>query len=134
MLDSDAREAGLQHELKSLQRLRPVRSRFRDDVDTTLWDPLERGQDDEELQARWRAAAASDDLLRRVTRRDPDDVASRHQRLEEDDMSFRKDETFILDDVPVRVVRLINRDEVQLENTATGGNLDPQGLQPVRRL
>lgn len=35
-------------------------------------------------------------------------------------MFFRKNLLLVLDDVPVRVVRTINRDEVQLENTATG--------------
>lgn len=75
MLDSDAREAGLQHELKYLQRLRPVRGRFREDVDATLWDPLERGEDTEEQRARWHSAKQiCDELLLRVMRRDPDEL------------------------------------------------------------
>lgn len=75
MLDTDVREAGLQDELKQLQRLRPVRGRFRGDVDPNLWDPRQRCEPDDELLARWaRAQRICDDLLKRVMRRDPEDL------------------------------------------------------------
>lgn len=75
MLDVDARDNDLQRELKELQRLRPVRGRFREDLDPHAWDPLWKEAVSEELLARWRKAQRiCDDLLTRVMRRDPEDL------------------------------------------------------------
>jgi hypothetical protein len=75
MLDEDARANGLQRELKELQRLRPARGRFRDDLDPNAWDPLYRQAVDEEMLERWRRAQRTcDELLMRVMRRDPEDL------------------------------------------------------------
>jgi hypothetical protein len=75
MLDNDAREGNLQRELKELQRLRPARGRFREDLDPHAWDPHWKEAVSEELLARWRnAQRICDDLLTRVMRRDPEDL------------------------------------------------------------
>lgn len=75
LLDTDVRDAGLQRTLKLLQRERPVRGRFRADIDPSQWDPLGRTKATEEQLARWKhAQLICDDLLRRVMHRDPDEL------------------------------------------------------------
>lgn len=75
MLDNDAREDKLQRELKELQRLRPARGRFREDLDPNAWDPHWKEAVSEDLLARWRnAQRICDELLMRVMRRDPEDL------------------------------------------------------------
>lgn len=75
LLDTDIRAHGLQTTLKLLQRERPVRGRYRADVDATLWDPHGRTPGSAEQLARWQyAQQVCDDLLRRVMRRNPDDL------------------------------------------------------------
>lgn len=75
MLDTDARADGLQTTLKLLQRDRPVRGRYQADIDATMWDPHGRMPASAEQLARWQhAQRICDDLLRRVMRRNPDDL------------------------------------------------------------
>jgi len=75
LLDTDVRAHGLQTTLKLLQRERPVRGRYRADVDATLWDPHGRAPASAEQLVRWQnAQRVCDDLLRRVMRRNPDDL------------------------------------------------------------
>lgn len=81
MLDTDVRAHGLQRTLKLLQRERPARGRFREGLDTSLWDPLGRHDPTNPQLERWEAAKkACDELLARVMRRDPDELISTNAR------------------------------------------------------
>jgi len=75
VLRSDVQQNGLQDDLEILFRNRPIRGRFRDDTDTTMWDPEKGTCPPPEIQQRWdNAKRACDELLHRVMRRDPDDL------------------------------------------------------------
>lgn len=73
--EHDVRREGFQDELKELLRLRPNVGRYRPTIDSSRWDPLDRPVMDMQLERRWRAAQqACDELLKRVMRRDPDEL------------------------------------------------------------
>lgn len=75
VFSSDVRRSGLQHELEVLLRERPAPGRYRDDVDTSLWDPLGEVEPSKEMAVRWAEAKRTcDELLRRVMGRDPDEL------------------------------------------------------------
>lgn len=65
----------LQQQLTLLFRTRPIRARYRADIDATLWDPEKGTLPPAETQQQWEAAKRQcDDLLRQIMRRDPDDL------------------------------------------------------------
>lgn len=65
----------LQPQLELLFRTRPVRTRYRADIDATLWDPENGTCPTAEILQQWEDAQRQcDELLRRIMRRDPDDV------------------------------------------------------------
>lgn len=75
LTETDVRPEGLQHELKSLLRERPVGARMRSNIDATAWDPISAVQPSGETLRRWREAQKQcDALLDRVMRRDPDEL------------------------------------------------------------
>ena len=75
VLRSDVQQNGLQNKLELLLRDRPARGRYRDDIDTTLWDPEIGTCPTPDLQQLWESAKREcDELLQRVMRRDPDDL------------------------------------------------------------
>nr|WP_306456889.1 TnsA endonuclease N-terminal domain-containing protein [Paraburkholderia bryophila] len=65
----------LQLQLELLFRTRPVRTRYRTDIDATLWDPESGTLPSAEIQQQWEDAKHQcDELLRRIMRRDPDEL------------------------------------------------------------
>ena len=77
LLDTDVREGDLQTMLKGLQRTRPARGRYREDLDANLFDPLQRSSPTAEALTRWaEAQRICTELLDRVMRRDPGDLLS----------------------------------------------------------
>lgn len=72
---SDLVADDLQVKLELLFRARPRRTRYRSDIDATLWDPENGTSPSVEIQQQWEGAKRQcDDLLRRVMKRDPDDL------------------------------------------------------------
>lgn len=77
MLDTDVRANGLQRDLKLLQRDRPARGRWRGGIDPAAWDPECSTEVPEHLRELWwNAKRECDALLKRVMRRDPDELFS----------------------------------------------------------
>lgn len=75
ILCSDVRQSDLQRELEVLIRERPAPRRYRSDIDASVWDPLGRVAPSREFSERWeRAKRICDELLRRLMRRDPDEL------------------------------------------------------------
>ncbi|MFL9890929.1 Tn7 transposase TnsA N-terminal domain-containing protein [Paraburkholderia sp. RL17-381-BIF-C] len=65
----------LQLRLELLFRTRPVRTRYRADIDAALWDPENGSLPPADVQEQWEDAKRQcDDLLRRIMNRDPDDL------------------------------------------------------------
>ncbi|MGF6965746.1 hypothetical protein OKW43_002774 [Paraburkholderia sp. WC7.3g] len=65
----------LQLQLELLFRARPVRTRYRTDIDATLWDPENGTPPPADIEQQWEDAKRQcDDLLRRIMKRDPDDL------------------------------------------------------------
>lgn len=75
VLRSDLVVDDLQRQLALLFRVRPVRARYRPDIDPTLWDPENGSAPPAEIQQLWDdAKRRCDELLRRIMKRDPDDL------------------------------------------------------------
>ncbi|RQR83569.1 hypothetical protein DID97_12215 [Burkholderia sp. Bp8977] len=69
-LDND-----LQHQLELLLKARPIRRRYRPNIDATLWDPENGTHLPAELQQQWEDAKREcDAFLHRIMKRDPDDL------------------------------------------------------------
>ncbi|MGB8421612.1 TnsA endonuclease N-terminal domain-containing protein [Paraburkholderia sp.] len=74
---SDLLANDLQRRLALLLRMRPPRGRYRPDIDTSLWDPENGTPPPADIQQQWEDAKRQcDDLLRRIMKRDPDDLLS----------------------------------------------------------
>ncbi|MDR6496394.1 hypothetical protein J2797_006321 [Paraburkholderia terricola] len=74
---SDLLANDLQGRLALLLRMRPLRGRYRPDIDTSLWDPENGTPPPVNIQQQWEDAKRQcDDLLRRIMKRDPDDLLS----------------------------------------------------------
>ncbi|MBY4708595.1 hypothetical protein K6V18_26535 [Ralstonia insidiosa] len=75
ILCRDVRENDLQRELEILIRERPAPRRYRGDIDAGVWDPFGRVVPSKEFSERWsEAKRICDELLRRLMRRDPDEL------------------------------------------------------------
>ncbi|MCA8218980.1 hypothetical protein LGN20_34200 [Burkholderia cepacia] len=75
VLRSDLVSTELQDKLALLLRMRPLRTRYRPDIDPTLWDPEHGTQPPAEVQQQWEHAKQEcDALLHRIMKRDPDDL------------------------------------------------------------
>lgn len=75
VLRSDLVVNDLQRQLAILFRVRPVRARYRPDIDSTLWDPENGVAPPTEIEQQWEDAKRQcDDLLRRIMKRDPGDL------------------------------------------------------------
>ncbi|WP_244137814.1 hypothetical protein [Burkholderia sp. BCC1644] len=75
ILRSDLVATDLQDKLALLLRMRPLRTRYRPDIDPTLWDPEHGTQPQAEVQQQWENAKQEcDALLHRIMKRDPDDL------------------------------------------------------------
>ena len=75
VLCCDVRENDLQQELQTLLRERPAPGRYRSDIDASVWDPLGRVVPSKDFNERWtKAKRICDELLRRLMRRDPDEL------------------------------------------------------------
>lgn len=71
----DVRENDLQQELQILLRERPAPGRYRSDIDASVWDPLGQFVPPKEFSERWsEAKRICDELLKRLMRRDPDEL------------------------------------------------------------
>ncbi|WP_260858647.1 hypothetical protein [Paraburkholderia sp. BCC1885] len=67
----------LHGKLVLLLRMRPLRGRYRPDIDTSLWDPENGTTPSADIQQQWEDAKRQcDDLLSRIMNRDPDDFLS----------------------------------------------------------
>ncbi|MFM0086902.1 hypothetical protein PQR46_08175 [Paraburkholderia sediminicola] len=75
VLRSDLIANGLPDRLQLLLSVRPVRGRYRPSLNTTLWDPENGIPPSDEIHEKWENAKREcDDLLRRIMKRDPDDL------------------------------------------------------------
>ncbi|WP_245641441.1 TnsA endonuclease N-terminal domain-containing protein [Paraburkholderia bannensis] len=75
VLRSDLIANDLQDRLQLLLSVRPMRGRYRTNIDATLWDPENETHPSEELQQQWKSAKREcDALLQRIMKRDPDDL------------------------------------------------------------
>ncbi len=75
VLRSDLVADDLQTKLELLFRARPRRTRYRSDIDATLWDPENGTSPSVEIQQQWEDAKRQcDELLGRIMKRDPDDL------------------------------------------------------------
>jgi hypothetical protein len=75
VLRSDLLANHLQGRLSLLLRMRTRRTRYRADIDTSLWDPEYGTLPPPDIQREWEAAKRQcDDLLRGIMNRDPDDL------------------------------------------------------------
>jgi hypothetical protein len=67
----------LQGQLALLFKMRPLPGRYRPDIDASLWDPANGTLPPADVQQLWEDAKRQcDDLLRRIMKRDPDDLLS----------------------------------------------------------
>ncbi len=75
VLRSDLIANGLQDRLQLLLSARPMRGRYRLNIDATLWDPENGTHPSTEVQQQWKSAKREcDALLQRIMKRDPDDL------------------------------------------------------------
>lgn len=75
ILLSDLIANDLQRQLELLLRMRPLRTRYRACIDATQWDPENGTVPPPVILWQWEDAQRQcDDLLRRIMRRDPDDL------------------------------------------------------------
>ncbi|WP_421378554.1 Tn7 transposase TnsA N-terminal domain-containing protein [Paraburkholderia sp. DD10] len=75
VLRSDLIANELDQKLALILGQRPRRIRFRTDIDPTIWDPEMGTVPSADIQQRWEDAKREcDELLRRITNRDPDDL------------------------------------------------------------
>jgi hypothetical protein len=75
VLRSDLIADDLQQHLAHLLRQRPLRNRYRPDIDATQWDPENGTQPSATLQRQWEEAKHEcDELLGRIMGRNPDDL------------------------------------------------------------
>ncbi|MFM0658605.1 Tn7 transposase TnsA N-terminal domain-containing protein [Paraburkholderia sediminicola] len=75
VLRSDLVANDLQRQLGLLFRMRPLRARYRPDIDSSLWDPENGSTPPADVQQQWEDAKRQcDELLRRIMKRDPDDL------------------------------------------------------------
>jgi len=75
VLRSDLVANDLQAKLKLLLSVRPVRGRYRPNLNTALWDPENGLVPSDEIDQKWENAKREcDDLLSRIIKRDPDDL------------------------------------------------------------
>ncbi|WP_321960070.1 TnsA endonuclease N-terminal domain-containing protein [Paraburkholderia sp. J7] len=75
VLRSDLIADDLPNRLQLLLSVRPARGRYRPSLNTALWDPEYGTSPSNEISEKWENAKREcDDLLRRVMKRDPDDL------------------------------------------------------------
>jgi|GEM_PF-3125826 len=75
VLRADLIADDLQRRLELLLRERPLRGRYRANIDATLWDPERSTVPSADVQRQWQDAQRQcDDLLGRIMKRDPDDL------------------------------------------------------------
>ncbi|WP_244134792.1 TnsA endonuclease N-terminal domain-containing protein [Burkholderia gladioli] len=75
VLRSDLIANGLQDRLQLLLSARPMRGRYRLNIDATLWDPENGTHPSAEVLQQWENAKREcDALLQRIMKRDPDDL------------------------------------------------------------
>ncbi len=75
VLRSDLIANDLQLHLAHLLRQRPLRNRYRPDIDCTLWDPESGTEPSAAVQQQWEEAKREcDELLGRIMGRNPDDL------------------------------------------------------------
>ncbi|ACA89195.1 MULTISPECIES: TnsA endonuclease N-terminal domain-containing protein [Burkholderia cepacia complex] len=75
VLRSDLIANNLQRQLELLLNVRPMRGRYRPNIDATLWDPENGTHPSAEVQQQWESAKQEcDALLHRIMKRDPDDL------------------------------------------------------------
>ncbi|MGP8441619.1 Tn7 transposase TnsA N-terminal domain-containing protein [Burkholderia vietnamiensis] len=75
VLRSDLIANELQDRLQQLLSVRPMRSRYRPNIDATLWDPENGTCPSAEVLQQWENAKREcDALLHRIMKRDPDDL------------------------------------------------------------
>jgi len=77
VLRSDFIANNLQRQLELLLNARPMRGRYRPNIDASLWDPENGTHPSTEVQQQWESAKHEcDALLHRIMKRDPDDLLS----------------------------------------------------------
>lgn len=75
VLRSDLIADDLHDRLQLLLSVRPMRGRYRPNIDATLWDPENETQPSGEVRQQWKSAKREcDALLQRIMKRDPDDL------------------------------------------------------------
>jgi len=75
VLRSDLIANELQDRLQQLLAVRPMRGRYRPNIDATRWDPENGTHPPAEVQQQWESAKQEcDALLHRIMKRDPDDL------------------------------------------------------------
>lgn len=75
VLRSDLIANELQDRLQQLLAVRPMRGRYRPNIDATRWDPENGTHPSTEVQQQWESAKQEcDALLHRIMKRDPDDL------------------------------------------------------------
>ncbi len=75
VLRSDLIANDLQRRLELILKARPMPSRYRPNIDATLWDPEHGTHPSAEVQQQWEVAKREcDALLHRIMKRDPDDL------------------------------------------------------------